>query len=472
MKAKKFLMIAACFAAVLLTSCGTHEDTQPDAALHPSSALTENTTPTAPVDTETLLSMTEASKIAQEDAGVRDDELESLHARLNESDSGSEYVVTFATTEKAYEYLVSALSGTILEKSIHTIEADTNLSSLGEISPPAADAQVSTAAQPTPATDAHSTPVPTPTAQTAATPVPTTAAQATATAAPTTAPVATSTPLPTATSAPKATATPLPTAAAPSQTAQITQTAAVEIARKDAGVSESEMRGLKVKLDYEDGIQVYEIDFDAGNMEYEYEIAVSDGTIVSRKSERSDRTSSALPTTSPQLSNITQDAALEIAGKDAGVSKDEMLDLKIKLDYDDGIQVYEIDFDAGNKEYEYKIAALTGEILERDIDTADHVPASSGNGNTAAANEISKDAALAIVQTDTGISENDMLDLKVKVDTDDGIRYYEFEFCHGGYEYEYEIAASDGRIIKKECDGCDHSWHHADQHSTHHSGMY
>ena len=73
MKAKKFLMIAACSVTVMLASCGTHEDTQPDAALQPSGTLAENTTPTALPDTETLLSMNEATKIAQADAGVRDD---------------------------------------------------------------------------------------------------------------------------------------------------------------------------------------------------------------------------------------------------------------------------------------------------------------------------------------------------------------------------------------------------------------
>lgn len=61
----------------------------------------------------------------------------------------------------------------------------------------------------------------------------------------------------------------------------ISQDEAVNIALSHAGVASSETSMLHVKLDYDDGIQVYEIEFYVGNTEYDYEIKAADGTICS-----------------------------------------------------------------------------------------------------------------------------------------------------------------------------------------------
>ena len=42
--------------------------------------------------------------------------------------------------------------------------------------------------------------------------------------------------------------------------------------------------------------------------------------------------------------------------------------------------------------------------------------------------------------------------LEVERDFDDGIWIYQIEFKAGRLEYEYEIAASNGKILKKEID--------------------
>ena len=42
-----------------------------------------------------------------------------------------------------------------------------------------------------------------------------------------------------------------------------------------------------------------------------------------------------------------------------------------RLDKDDGIAVYEIEFFSGNTEYDYEISATSGKIRDKDIDWED-----------------------------------------------------------------------------------------------------
>lgn len=68
---------------------------------------------------------------------------------------------------------------------------------------------------------------------------------------------------------------------------------------------------------------------------------------------------------------LTADEALDIALKQAGVTKDSIRNLENTLDRENGVLVYEIDFKSGNIEYSYDINAETGEVVERDRDTED-----------------------------------------------------------------------------------------------------
>jgi len=61
---------------------------------------------------------------------------------------------------------------------------------------------------------------------------------------------------------------------------------AKQIALSHAGVSGASFK--KVKLDTDDGVRVYEIEFKVGNVEYEYDIDASSGAIISSSSEIDD----------------------------------------------------------------------------------------------------------------------------------------------------------------------------------------
>ena len=68
---------------------------------------------------------------------------------------------------------------------------------------------------------------------------------------------------------------------------------------------------------------------------------------------------------------ISEDEAKEIVLKDAGVSEKDISGMRIKLEKDDGIWQYEVDFYAGDKEYDYNIDADTGKILSKDMEIDD-----------------------------------------------------------------------------------------------------
>ena len=150
---------------------------------------------------------------------------------------------------------------------------------------------------------------------------------------------------------------------------------AKEIAMSHAGVSAGSVSFVKAKLDYEDGVKVYDIEFYSGNVEYDYEINAATGAIVSFDQDIENYeipTQPAAPTqaaTQPQPAAPTQaassvisvDKAKQIALSHAGVSGASFK--KVKLDTDDGVRVYEIEFKVGNVEYDYDIDASSGAII-------------------------------------------------------------------------------------------------------------
>ena len=83
------------------------------------------------------------------------------------------------------------------------------------------------------------------------------------------------------------TAAPAPTAA-PTQAAHsnISAERAKQIALSHAQVSGASF--TKVELDIDDGVSVYDIEFKAGNVEYDYEINAASGAIISNSSEIDD----------------------------------------------------------------------------------------------------------------------------------------------------------------------------------------
>ncbi len=147
---------------------------------------------------------------------------------------------------------------------------------------------------------------------------------------------------------------------------RITKSAAMALALAKAGFEESEVTRLEVELDFEDDYfaLVYEVEFVVNGNQYEYDILARGGEIVKEKIgkyEEDDDDNTTLPEGS-----ITADEALAKALAHAGFARSEVKDIDIETDKENGVYVYEIDFERGFYEYEYTINAMTGEIIRNE----------------------------------------------------------------------------------------------------------
>ena len=135
-----------------------------------------------------------------------------------------------------------------------------------------------------------------------------------------------------------------------------------------AGVSASDVTFVKTDFDSEHGVMVYEVEFYAGSVEYEYDINAQTGEVV--KYSRESKTTS-VPSTTVSGDYIGEAAAKSAALSNAGVSESEVTRIKCELDRDHGSYKYEIEFSVGRMEYEYEIDAYTGAILKAEHDYDD-----------------------------------------------------------------------------------------------------
>ena len=146
------------------------------------------------------------------------------------------------------------------------------------------------------------------------------------------------------------------------------------------------------------------------------------------------------PNTGSATGAVDKDKAQEIALAHAGVKAVDATITKSKLDYDDGRQVYEIEWYANGAKYDYEISVATGEIIDSSYEAKTVV----GTGSSATVSEATaKQTALARV---SGATEKDIYEWKL--DYDDGRPEYEGKIIYGGTEYEFTIDAASGNIIE------------------------
>ena len=141
-------------------------------------------------------------------------------------------------------------------------------------------------------------------------------------------------------------------------------------------------------------------------------------------------------------SYIGKDAALSAALKAAGLSKDQVKNIEIELDYEHGVMVYEVEFDRGFDEYSYDIDAKTGEVVAYDNDDDDDKIV-----NVPAEDVIGKDAAKSAALKHSGLTAAQVTELSVELDRENGKTVYEVEFKSAGYEYSCEIDAVKGTVL-------------------------
>ena len=134
--------------------------------------------------------------------------------------------------------------------------------------------------------------------------------------------------------------------------------------------------------------------------------------------------SSAAATAQTVTGTVDEEMAQKIALEHAGVKATDATITKSKLDYEGRRQVYEIEWYAGGKKYDYEIAVDTGEILSSAYDEK-----TSGW---------------------SGATQKDIYEWKF--DYDDGRPEYEGKIIYGGTEYDFTIDASSGAVIEWEAE--------------------
>lgn len=144
-----------------------------------------------------------------------------------------------------------------------------------------------------------------------------------------------------------------------------------------------------------------------------------------------------------------EEAAKNAAFAHAGISAADASSVRCELERDDGRQVYDIEFRVGGTEYDYRIDAATNAVLKAEQElNGHHAETAPRQDGGLIGDEAARSAALA----HAGLSAADAGYIACELDQEDGRWIYELSFRAGGVEYDYEIDAASGTVLKAELD--------------------
>lgn len=188
----------------------------------------------------------------------------------------------------------------------------------------------------------------------------------------------------------------------------------------------------------------------------------------------------ATPSVSPAPEYIGTSAALHAALLALDLDYEELPYHSEELDWDDGVAVYEVDICHNGIEYSCEIDACTGDCRGWEQDICDHPGHLGSHHEEHHADQpdpspcelLDQDTALATACAHLSCSPANLLNPKVELDEEDGRSIYEVEFCHNGTEYELELDACTGQVLKQDSEPCDRAGHGHGQSTGHHSGHH
>ena len=301
---------------------------------------------------------------------------------------------------------------------------------------------------------------------------------------------------------------------------KVTEEQAKDSALKDAKVNASDVTFTKARLDADDHRNVYDIEFYTNTTEYDYEIDATTGAVIESSKEARKVTSNQTANnqnvtgqassnqstnsqstvsqstnnqavthqstpqsnqgsvnqggqsqgSSTQSSTITQEQAKNIALANANLKESQVTFTKVKLDFDDGRKIYDIEFYTSTTEYDYEIDAITSKIIDvskEARETRPQVPSNTQQnttqgtttqkpqtqGNSSQTSIKTEEQIKDIVLSSANLTADQVTFTKLKLDTDDGKKVYEVEFYTSTTKYEYEVDATTGRIIETDTEG-------------------
>lgn len=253
----------------------------------------------------------------------------------------------------------------------------------------------------------------------------------------------------------------------PSSQAQlISMEAAQEVALKAANIAAEDAAISATTLNEVAGTSCYKVEFTSGDYAYAYTVNAETGAVMEMSSQEKNAVdtqaqteatvpaadsattqSSAAATAQTVTGTVDEEMAQKIALEHAGVKATDATITKSKLDYEGRRQVYEIEWYAGGKKYDYEIAVDTGEILSSAYDEKTSGWSVSNSSNVTVSEADAKQTALGRV---SGATEKDIYEWKF--DYDDGRPEYEGKIIYGGTEYDFTIDASSGAVIEWEAE--------------------
>ena len=159
--------------------------------------------------------------------------------------------------------------------------------------------------------------------------------------------------------------------------------------------------------------------------------------------------------------DVSADKAKEVALAKAGVAAEDVLNLRAKLDYDDGFKFYDVSFlvpqaDGSYLEYEVEVGAANGKVYDYDVDREGRAqvkaePKAEAKPKAEVKVDNSKDVGLAEAKKAAlahfGVSEAEVKIYEARKDYDDGVQVNEFGIAKG-YEDKYscEVVAANGLV--------------------------
>ena len=253
----------------------------------------------------------------------------------------------------------------------------------------------------------------------------------------------------------------------PSSQAQlISMEAAQEVALKAANIAAEDAAISATTLNEVAGTSCYKVEFTSGDYAYAYTVNAETGAVMEMSSQEKNEVdtqaqteatvpaadsattqSSAAATAQTVTGTVDEEMAQKIALEHAGVKATDATITKSKLDYEGRRQVYEIEWYAGGKKYDYEIAVDTGEILSSGYDEKTSGWSGSNSSNVTVSEADAKQTALGSV---SGATEKDIYEWEF--DYDDGRPEYEGKIIYGGTEYDFTIDASSGAVIEWEAE--------------------